>query len=376
MLLMGSPAVKSTKRVHNKNNSRANIQEVLSEAEGEGTEWIECDNFCDLKSSIDSSYFDKLTVMAFAWSICMGFIHSLLDFGWTTCVRSPWDMIAIPLFWQSTIFWYTLAYFVGTPFPPNTPSRRVKRSVARHKRRKNCNMPSLFFGSMAWMVLVGSILIPTAALQGPAHPFSTLTRQLEGAYTHIQRLDEAVDLSPSTFMQYQSLEAHKLWKEIKTEDKKNEVNGHGCSFKIDESEFFDAYENLPVYREEFCGCLEKFESENYDTWTRRDLLDLDGAYRDRVVVDCCGTSYVMLLSMDVCTTYKCLTLTCIALACITLTRLSITLPALIWATLTCLFIIYIAMPYPYTTYAYMHYHYVPFYFMPYQHMHYNNMPFH
>jgi hypothetical protein len=27
---------------------------------------------------------------------------------------------------------------------------------------------------------------------------------------------------------------------------------------------------------------------NYDNWTRRDLLDLDGAYRDRVVVDCCG----------------------------------------------------------------------------------------
>jgi hypothetical protein len=220
----------------------------------------------------------------------MRVIHSLLDFGWTTCVRPPWDMIAIPLFWQSTIFWDTLEYFVGTPCTPNTPSRRVKRSVARHKRRKNCNMPSLFFGSMAWMVLVGSILIPTAAFQGPAHPFSTLTRQLEGAYTCIQRLDEAVDLSPSTFMQYQSLEAKKLWKEIKTEDKKNEVNGHGCSFEIDESVFFDAYENLPVYREEFFDCLEKFESENYDNWTRRDLLDLDGAYRDRVVVNCCGTS--------------------------------------------------------------------------------------
>jgi hypothetical protein len=74
------------------------------------------------------------------------------------------------------------------------------------------------------------------------------------------------------------------------EDKKNGVNGHGCSFEIDESEFFDAYENLPVYREEFFDCLEKFESENYDNWTRRDLLDLDSAYRDRVVVDCCGTS--------------------------------------------------------------------------------------
>jgi hypothetical protein len=146
-------------------------------------------------------------------------------------------------------------------------------------------MSSLFFGSMAWMVLGGSILIPIAAFQGPAHPFSTLTRHPEGAYTRIQRLGEAVDRSPSTFMQYQSLEAKKLWKEIKTEDKKNEVNGHGCSFEIGESEFFDAYENLPVNREEFFDCLEKFESENYDNWTGRDLVYLYGAYRDHVVVD-------------------------------------------------------------------------------------------
>jgi hypothetical protein len=277
-------AVKSTKRVHKKKNSRANVQEVFSEAEGEGTEWIECDNLCDLKSSIDSSYFDKLTVVAFAWSICMGVIHSLLYFGWTKFVRPPWDLIAIPLFWQSTIFWDTLAYFVSTPCTPNTPSRRVKGLVARHKRRKNCNMTSLFFGSMAWMVLVGSILIPTSAFQGPAHPFSTLTMQLEGAYTRTQRLDDAVDLSPSTFIQYQSLEAKKLWKEIETEDKKNGVNGHGCSFEIDESEFFDAYENLAVYREEFFDCLENFESENYDNWTRCDLLDLDGAYCDSLIV--------------------------------------------------------------------------------------------
>jgi hypothetical protein len=112
-----------------------------------------------------------------------------------------------------------------------------------------------------------------------------VTRHLKGAYACIQRLDAAVDLSPYTFMQYQSLEAKKLWKEIKTEDKINEVNGHGCSFETDESEFFDAYKNLPVYREEFFDCLEKFESENYETWTRHDLLDLDITYRDRVVVD-------------------------------------------------------------------------------------------
>jgi hypothetical protein len=109
--------------------------------------------------------------------------------------------------------------------------------------------------------------------------------QLKGAYTRIQRIEEAVDLSPSTFVQYQSLKAKKLWKEITTIDKKNELEGHGCSLTIDKSEFFDAYENFPGYREEFLDCLKKFESENYDNCTRRNLLDLDGAYRARIVVD-------------------------------------------------------------------------------------------
>jgi hypothetical protein len=117
-----------------------------------------------------------------------------------------------------------------------------------------------------------------------------VTIQLKGAYIRIQCLDKPVDLSPSTFVQYQSLEAKKLWKEFTTEEEKNRVEEHSFSLEIDKSEFFDAYENLPVYREEFFDCLEKCESENYDDCARRDLLDLDGAYHARVVVECCGTS--------------------------------------------------------------------------------------
>jgi hypothetical protein len=44
------PAVRSTKRVHKKNNSRVNVQEFLSEAEGEGTEWTYCDFYVTLQS--------------------------------------------------------------------------------------------------------------------------------------------------------------------------------------------------------------------------------------------------------------------------------------------------------------------------------------
>jgi hypothetical protein len=145
-------------------------------------------------------------------------------------------------------------------------------------------MAYMFFISVGWIVLVGSIFIPTAMFQGQAHPLSTVTMRLKGAYTRIQRLNEAVDLSLSTFLQYQSLETMKLWKEFATEDKNNELEGNGCSLEIDKNEFFDAYENLPVYREEFFDCLEKCETENYEDCARRDLLDLDGAYCARVGV--------------------------------------------------------------------------------------------
>jgi hypothetical protein len=89
------------------------------------------------------------------------------------------------LCWSSFIFWDTLAYFVGQPI------------------------------SVGWL-----ILIPTAVFHGPAHPFSMVTMQLKGAYNRIQRLDKVINLSPVTFIQYQSLEAQKLRKEMETEDKK------------------------------------------------------------------------------------------------------------------------------------------------------------
>jgi hypothetical protein len=91
-----------------------------------------------------------------------------------------------------------------------------QHTFAMSERRKNYNMTSLFFRIVGYMVLVGSILIPTAAFQGPAHPLLMVTMQLKGAYTRIQRLDEAFDLSLSFFVQYKSLEAKKIWREFTT----------------------------------------------------------------------------------------------------------------------------------------------------------------
>jgi hypothetical protein len=86
--------------------------------------------------------------------------------------------------------------------------------------------------------------VPTAAFEGESHPFSVIKIQLRGAYSCMQRLDEAVDLSPSTLWQFQFLEANKLWKEMAKD--KNECHGENIE-SIDQNEFFDAHEILPLY---------------------------------------------------------------------------------------------------------------------------------
>jgi hypothetical protein len=121
-------------------------------------------------------------------------------------------MIAIPLILWESLGWDTLSYLVEFPSKPIRPSRRVRRSVSRHKRSRNLGK-SLFFGCVIWAVFMGSILIPTAAFTGPDHPFSLMGRRVQGARNRIERLNEAVELTPSTVWQFQVLEMKKLFKE-------------------------------------------------------------------------------------------------------------------------------------------------------------------
>jgi hypothetical protein len=65
---------------------------------------------------------------------------------------------------------------------------------------------------------MGSILIPTATFTSLDHPFSVMGRQVQGAKKRIERLNEAAELTPSTFWQFQVLEMKKLSKE--TQEKK------------------------------------------------------------------------------------------------------------------------------------------------------------
>jgi hypothetical protein len=65
-------------------------------------------------------------------------------------MRPTWDVIAIPSFFMSAIMWYSVDYlFSDITSKTGTPSHRVRRSVARHKRRRSRG-PSLFFGHLNW----------------------------------------------------------------------------------------------------------------------------------------------------------------------------------------------------------------------------------
>jgi hypothetical protein len=138
-------------------------------------------------------------------------------------------------------------------------------------------------------VLDGQHPVSTAAFTGPDHPFSVMGRQMQGAQNRIERLNEAVELTPSTFWQFQVLEMKKLLKETQ-EKPKNEA--HGCDYElIDEKECFDAHEILPVYHGgEFFDCLDESDFEIYEG---RDLLCMNAIYKDLISIDCtrgiCGT---------------------------------------------------------------------------------------
>jgi hypothetical protein len=226
-----------------------------------------------------------VTMMVVAW----GFAAS----AYGALIQPQWDMLVIPLFLWASLGWDTLSYLVGSPSKPILPSRRVRRAVSQHKRSRKLGK-SLFFEYVTWAVSMRSILISIAVFTGPDHPLLVMGRQVQGARNRIERLDEAVELTPSTFWQFQVLEMKKLLKETK-EKTKNEA--HGCDYElIDEKEFFDAHEILPVYHGgEFFYCLDESDFEIYEG---RNLLCTSVIYKDCISIYCtrgtCGT----LLTQD------------------------------------------------------------------------------
>jgi hypothetical protein len=232
--------------------------------------WSEEVNCCEIKNDIDCSYWEKLTILQFLWVNMMGVTWGFAASAYAALIQPQWDMIAIPLFLWASLGWDTLSYLDGSPSKPILPSRRVRRAVIRHKRYLNLGR-SIFFGCVTWAVLMGSILIPTAAFTGPGRPLSVMGRQVQGARNRIDRLNEAVELTPSTFWQFQVLEMKKLLKETK---EKTNNEAHGCDYElINEKEFFDAHEILPIPWGRVFDCLDESDFEIYEG---RDLLRMNG----------------------------------------------------------------------------------------------------
>jgi hypothetical protein len=92
-----------------------------------------------------------------------------------------------------------------------------------------------------------------------------------------------VEMSPGTLLQYHAMEAKKFWKEsVTTKKVTKKSEDHCCNKKT----FFNAYENLPPFHEEFFDCFEEEEFENNEQHQVNDLLNPDSVHRAGIVVDC------------------------------------------------------------------------------------------
>jgi hypothetical protein len=85
----------------------------------------------------------------------------------------------------------------------------------------------------------------------------------------------------------------KLLKE--TQEKTNN-EAHGCDYKlINEKEFFDAHEILPVYHGGVFDCLDESDFEIYEG---RDLLCMNAIYKYCISIDCTHVTCGTLLTQD------------------------------------------------------------------------------
>jgi hypothetical protein len=124
---------------------------------------------------------------------------------------------------------------------------------------------------MSSCIMVPSHIHPSKSC---GHPFSVITSQVCHTYRRIDALSSMVDLSPGTFSQYQGIKGRELWLD---------VHGHE-----DESipkdvlhleDYFDSYEDLPIYREAFFDTREHLDSVDYENSPR---LPLDMGLADLV----------------------------------------------------------------------------------------------
>jgi hypothetical protein len=141
--------------------------------------------------------------------------------------ETVWRLIAIPMYFYSTIMWDTLGFLTEPATqeaePPlkgyekvnrdRKPRASVSRGVFRKiLRRADILLPlhdAMFLFTSSWLIFSNAICVSHEAYQGatPMHPFERASQSIASTRHRIDYLDTLVDLSPGTFVQYQKLKA-------------------------------------------------------------------------------------------------------------------------------------------------------------------------
>jgi hypothetical protein len=161
-----------------------------------------------------------------------------------------WSIIVLPLFFMSTVVWDFARFLVESSDLQESVtkskdiSKRLRLKQTRAEQQRTTWLPVLFFFISTWGIMTGSIMVQKAFYQGqiPDHPFSLVNQQLAGTYTRMEALDRLLVLSPGVLLQYQKVQAQKLWLVMRpTQEKSNECEKQE---EIDRhfNEFFNTYQ--------------------------------------------------------------------------------------------------------------------------------------
>jgi hypothetical protein len=140
-----------------------------------------------------------------------------------------WSIIVLPLFFMSTAVWDFARFLVGLSDLQESVtkrkeiSRRLQLKQTRAKQRRTTWLPLLFFFIITWGIMKGYVMVHKSFYQGqiPGYPFSLVNQQLAGNYTRIEALYRFVVLSPGVLLQYQKVQAQKLWLEMRPKQEKS-----------------------------------------------------------------------------------------------------------------------------------------------------------
>jgi hypothetical protein len=134
-----------------------------------------------------------------------------------------WSTMVPPLFFINTVIGDIARLLVESPEWQESSKKRkeiseqLRRKQTRAGQRRTTWLPVLFFFISTWGIMTVSIMLSKEFYQGntPEHTFSLINQNLVGTNTRMEALDRLVVLSPGVLLQYQKVQAQKLWLEMR-----------------------------------------------------------------------------------------------------------------------------------------------------------------